>query len=140
MVNNPTNIYKKDNHLGDLTSTHWEERSRHRTLEIQVLAWENKNEKYADIKLIFLHYNGDWLIDFLCFNATFCNILAISWWPVLVVEEDGITRENHPPWANNWYTLSLAAASRVHPFLSFTKPGTNPHRIGDRQRHVWVVR
>jgi len=62
MVNNPTNIYKKDNHLGDLTSTHWtEERSRHRMLEIEVLAWEKtKNVKYVDIKPIFLQYNGDW--------------------------------------------------------------------------------
>jgi predicted component of type VI protein secretion system len=32
-------------------------------------------------------------IDFWCFNATFSNISAISWRPVLVVEEAG---ENHP--------------------------------------------
>ena len=37
--------------------------------------------------------------DFLCFNATFSNISAISWRPVLVVEEVG---ENHRPWASNW--------------------------------------
>jgi hypothetical protein len=37
--------------------------------------------------------------DFWCFNATFSNISAISWWPVLVVEEAG---ENHRPWASNW--------------------------------------
>jgi hypothetical protein len=36
---------------------------------------------------------------FLVFSATFSNILAISWWPVLVVEEAG---ENHRPWASNW--------------------------------------
>jgi hypothetical protein len=36
---------------------------------------------------------------FLVFNATFSNILAISWRPVLVVEEGG---ENHRPWASNW--------------------------------------
>jgi hypothetical protein len=34
-----------------------------------------------------------------------------------VVEEAGVPRENHRPWASNWYTLSLATASRVHPFL-----------------------
>jgi len=34
------------------------------------------------------------------FNATFNNISAISWLPVLVVEEAG---ENHRPWASNWY-------------------------------------
>jgi hypothetical protein len=32
------------------------------------------------------------LIDFIVFNATFSNISAISWQPVLVVEETG---ENH---------------------------------------------
>jgi hypothetical protein len=33
------------------------------------------------------------------------------------VEEAGVPGENHRPWASNWYALSLAAASRVHPFL-----------------------
>jgi hypothetical protein len=37
--------------------------------------------------------------DFWCFNATFNNISAISWRPVLVVEE---AKENHRPWASNW--------------------------------------
>jgi hypothetical protein len=31
---------------------------------------------------------------FWCFNATFSNISAISWQPVLVVEEAGVPREN----------------------------------------------
>jgi hypothetical protein len=39
---------------------------------------------------------------FLCFNATFNNISAISWRPVLVVEENGVPGENHRPWASNW--------------------------------------
>jgi hypothetical protein len=41
----------------------------------------------------------DW---FLVFNATFSNISAISWQPVLVVEEAGVPRENYWPWASNW--------------------------------------
>jgi hypothetical protein len=32
--------------------------------------------------------------DFWCFNATFNNISAISWRPVLVVEEAGVPGEN----------------------------------------------
>jgi hypothetical protein len=36
---------------------------------------------------------------FLVLNATFSNISAISWRPVLVVEEAG---ENYRPWASNW--------------------------------------
>ena len=42
------------------------------------------------------------LIDFWCFNATFNNISAISWRPVLAVEEAGVPGENHRPWASNW--------------------------------------
>ena len=45
----------------------------------------------------------DWLIDWLLvFNATFSNISAIPWRPVLVVEEAGVPWENHRPWASNW--------------------------------------
>ena len=40
--------------------------------------------------------------DLWCFNATFNNIPAISWRPVLVVEEAGVPGENHRPWASNW--------------------------------------
>jgi hypothetical protein len=35
-----------------------------------------------------------------------------------VVEEVGVHGENHRPWANNWLSLSLTAASRVHPFCN----------------------
>jgi hypothetical protein len=54
---------------------------------------------------------------FFVFNATFSNISAIPWRPVLVVEEAAVPGENHRPWASNYQALSLAAASRVHPFL-----------------------
>ena len=52
------------------------------------------------------------------FNATFSNISAISWRPVLVLEEAGVPGEKHRPWASNWKTLSFAAASRVQPFCN----------------------
>ena len=44
------------------------------------------------------------LIDFYfwCINATFNNISAISWRPVLVLEEAGVPGENHRPWKSNW--------------------------------------
>ena len=54
---------------------------------------ENRGYSGSDRILIF---------DFWCFNATFNNISAISWRPVLVVEEAGVPRENHRPWASNW--------------------------------------
>ena len=34
-------------------------------------------------------------VCFIVFNATFSNISAISWRPVLVVEESGVPGENH---------------------------------------------
>ena len=34
-------------------------------------------------------------------NATFNNISAISWWPVLLVEETGVPEENHWPVASH---------------------------------------
>jgi hypothetical protein len=59
------------------------------------------------------------LIDlFIVFNATFSHISAISGLPVLVVEESGVPGEKHRLWVSNWKTLSLAAASRVHPFCN----------------------
>jgi hypothetical protein len=45
-------------------------------------------------------YNNDFNL-IIVFNATFSNISAISWRPVLVVEEAGVPRENHQPWASN---------------------------------------
>jgi hypothetical protein len=50
----------------------------------------------CDLLFIYL------LIYLLCFNATFSNNLAISWQPVLVVEEAGVPGENHRLWASNW--------------------------------------
>ena len=38
------------------------------------------------------------MVWFMVFNATVNNILVISWWSVLLVEE---TRENHRPVANH---------------------------------------
>ena len=44
--------------------------------------------------LLFLVTNNE--LDFLVFNATFSNISAISWRPVIVVGEAGVPGENHP--------------------------------------------
>jgi len=40
------------------------------------------------------------------FNTTFNNISVISWWSVLMVEETGVSRENHRPAASHSQTLS----------------------------------
>ena len=60
---------------------------------------------------MFMKVSYDWtnhrllkidLIRLLVFNATFSNISAISWRPVLVVEEAGVPGENHRSWVSNW--------------------------------------
>ena len=48
------------------------------------------------------YLNSIELLIYWCFNATFSNISAISWRPVLVVEEAGGLGENHRPMASNW--------------------------------------
>jgi hypothetical protein len=48
------------------------------------------------------------------FNDTFNNISVISWWPVLLVEETGVPRENHRPVASNWQKLYHLLLYRVH--------------------------
>jgi hypothetical protein len=46
----------------------------------------------VDIDLSQLYHEiNDLDLDFWCFNATFSNISAISWRPVLVVEEAGVS-------------------------------------------------
>jgi hypothetical protein len=44
------------------------------------------------------HYWVIDLIDLLCSTP----LSAISWRPVLVMEEAGVPGENHRPWASNW--------------------------------------
>jgi hypothetical protein len=44
----------------------------------------------------------DFDLAFWCFNDTFSNISAISWRPVLVVEEAGVPGKNHRPWARKY--------------------------------------
>jgi hypothetical protein len=46
--------------------------------------------------VIRIHKLIDWFLFVL--NAIFSNISAISWRPVLVVEEAGVPGENHRPW------------------------------------------
>jgi len=53
------------------------------------------------------------LIYFIVLNATFSNILAISWRPVLVVVEAGVPGENHRPWTSNWQTKLYHLRLRV---------------------------
>lgn len=44
-------------------------------------------------------------VKVMVFNASFFNISAISWWPILLVEETGIQEENHRPVSNHGQIL-----------------------------------
>ena len=46
-------------------------------------------------------------------NATFNNILGISWWSGLLLEETGGPGDNHRPVASHWQTLSHNAVHLV---------------------------
>jgi hypothetical protein len=67
----------------------------------------------------------------LVFNDIFSNISAISWRPVLVVEEAAVFGENQTMNKQliNFITCGCESSA---PFLQFTNPGANPRRIGDR--------
>jgi hypothetical protein len=58
--------------------------------EINMFAFLYKHDRFWFIYLIYC-----------VFKATFSNISAIPWRPVLVVEEAGVPGENHRPSANN---------------------------------------
>jgi hypothetical protein len=63
---------------------------------------ENHWQTLSHIVVLIVFY---WIYTFSSkksFNATFSNISAISWRPVLVVKEAGVPGENHRPWASNW--------------------------------------
>jgi hypothetical protein len=65
--------------------------------------------KIVRILQIFVGMQTQWyfflLVWFMVFNATFNNILVISWQSILLVEETRVPGENHRPIASHWQTL-----------------------------------
>jgi hypothetical protein len=59
-------------------------------------------------------------------NDTFNNISVISWWSVLLLEETGVTGENHRPVAGHKQTLS-------HYVVSYTPR----HERGSNSQLKW---
>jgi hypothetical protein len=58
------------------------------------------------------------MIFLVCFNTIFNYISAISWRPVLVVEEAGDPRGEPSAMGKQLLNFITAAASRVHPFCN----------------------
>ena len=58
--------------------------------------------KYLITHMMFIIQWGMICVCLMVFNATFNNISAISWRPVLLVEETGELGENHRPVASHW--------------------------------------
>ena len=63
------------------------------------------------------------MIAFLVFNATFSNISAISWWPVLVVEEAGREPPTMGKQLVNFITCGCKSSA---PFFVIYKAGHEP--------------
>jgi hypothetical protein len=75
------------------------------------------------------------------FHATFSNISAISWRPVLVVEEAGVPGENHRPWASkqlvNFITNQINHYNR-RGLKEVSKQKCIFHITTSRQNSVWT--
>jgi hypothetical protein len=66
------------------------------------------------------------------FNATFNNILVISWRWILLVEETGVPIENHRPAASQWQTLSHNVVSST-PRHERDSNSQNQNQMSSRQ-------
>jgi energy-coupling factor transporter transmembrane protein EcfT len=69
---------------------------------------------------------GWFMVWFMMINATFNNILTISWQSVLLAEETGVPGENHRPVASHWETSS-------HNIVS----STPRHKRGSNSQLQW---
>ena len=63
-------------------------------------------ESTDNLIFLFASVHISYWVRVMVFNATFNNISAISWWSVLLVEETGVTGENHRHSTSHWQTLS----------------------------------
>ena len=77
--------------------------SHHKERNIKKCHIKEKNKK-SERNIRYYNNLIDWFILW-CLTPLFSNISAISWRPVLVMEESGVPGENHRPWGTNWCTF-----------------------------------
>ena len=65
---------------------------------------------------------------FMVFKATFKNISVISCQSVLLMEDIGVSGENHQPGASHWQTLSHNVASSTFDSTTMRSRPRRPHR------------
>jgi len=84
---------------------------------------------FFELTILFICvYTYIYIFDFLgCFKATFSNISAISWRPVLMVEEAGVPERtnDHGQATGKLYHLWLGCESSA-PFFVIYKAGCKP--------------
>ena len=73
------------------------------------------------------------LFRVMVFNTIFLNISVISWRSVLLVEETGVSGENHRPDASHWQTLSHNVESSTKCLI-----GIRTHNVGEDR--YWLHR
>jgi hypothetical protein len=75
-------------------------------INLHVLWWWNYTKFCTNIEKKFFVILKFGLVWLMLFNTNFNNIPVISWWSALLVEETGVSEENHRPVASHWQTLS----------------------------------
>jgi hypothetical protein len=66
------------------------------------------------------------IFDFWCFNATFSNISAISWRPVLAVEEGGVPEREPPTMGKQLVNFITCGCELSAPIFVIHKAGREP--------------
>ena len=74
--------------------------------------WSTRTKIIAQKQCVYRQTDRQWKtqnkvwVRFMGFNVTFNNISVISWRLILLVEETGVSGENHRPAVSHWQTLS----------------------------------